>query len=100
VALIWLVYASGINGYMLPWDKLAQFVTVASAEWLDWLPIFGGALMRNFMYFGSVSDRFFSLLSFMHIGLPLVVLMVMWIHVQRVPKAAPPAASHRHLACC
>jgi len=87
VALIWLVYASGINGYMLPWDRLAQFVIVGSFEWLDWLPSFGGTLMRNFIYADSVGDRFFSLLSFVHIGLPLIVLLLMWVHVQRVPKA-------------
>jgi CDP-4-dehydro-6-deoxyglucose reductase, E3 len=87
VALIWLVYISGINGYMLPWDRLAQFVIVTSFEWLDWLPSFGGTLMRNFVHANSVGDRFFSLLSFMHIGLPLVVLLLMWVHVQRVPKA-------------
>ena len=87
VMLIWMVYATGINGYMLPWDQLAQFVTVTSFEWLDWLPSFGGTLMRNFIYSSAVGDRFFTLLSFMHLGLPLVVLMVMWIHVQRVPKA-------------
>ena len=87
VALVWGVYISGINGYMLPWDRLAQFVIVASFEWLDWLPGFGGTLVRNFIYPSSVNDRFFSLLSFMHIGLPLVVLLLMWIHVQRVPKA-------------
>ncbi len=87
VALIWGVYISGINGYMLPWDRLAQFVIVASFEWLDWLPSFGGTLMRNFIHPTSVGDRFFSLLSFMHIGLPLVVLLLMWVHVQRVPKA-------------
>ncbi|MBI5256349.1 MAG: cytochrome b N-terminal domain-containing protein [Burkholderiales bacterium] len=87
VSLIWGVYISGINGYMLPWDKLAQFVIVASFEWLDWLPGFGGTLVRNFIYTTSVNDRFFSLLSFMHIGIPLVVLLLMWIHVQRVPKA-------------
>ena len=87
VFLIWLVYASGINGYMLPWDKLAQFVIIATFEWLDWLPIFDGALIRNFIYQSSVSDRFFSLLAFMHIGIPLVVLLLMWIHIQRVPKA-------------
>ncbi|MEO8347071.1 MAG: 2Fe-2S iron-sulfur cluster-binding protein, partial [Betaproteobacteria bacterium] len=82
----------GINGYMLPWDQLAQFVIVASFEWLDWLPGFGGTLIRNFIYPYSVNDRFFSLLSFMHIGIPLVVLLLMWIHVQRVPKAkiSPP----------
>ncbi len=87
VALVWLIYASGINGYMLPWDKLAQFVIVGTFEWLDWLPTFGGTLMRNFVHADSVGDRFFSLLSFIHIGLPLLVLLLMWVHVQRVPKA-------------
>lgn len=87
VALVWLVYVSGINGFMLVWDRLAQFVIVASFEWLDWLPTFGGALMRNFIYPESVNDRLFSLLAFMHIGVPLLVLLLMWIHVQRVAKA-------------
>ena len=88
VMLIWLVYLSGINGYMLPWDKMAQFVVIASFEWLDWLPMFGGALIRNFIYQASVNDRLFSLLSFIHLGVPLLVLLLMWIHVQRVPKAS------------
>jgi NAD(P)H-flavin reductase/ferredoxin len=93
VALLILVYVSGINGYMLPWDQLAQFVVTASTEWLDWLPLFNGALARNFLYAASVNDRFFSLLSFLHIGLPLGVLALLWIHTQRVPKAhtQPPA---------
>uniref|UniRef100_UPI00333FEE67 FAD-binding oxidoreductase n=1 Tax=Castellaniella defragrans TaxID=75697 RepID=UPI00333FEE67 len=87
ISLLWMVYATGINGYMLPWDQLAQYVTVTSFEWFDWLPIFDGALMRNFLYTEHVGNRFFTLLSFMHVGLPLVVLMVMMIHSQRVPKA-------------
>jgi CDP-4-dehydro-6-deoxyglucose reductase, E3 len=87
VGLLWLVYVSGINGYMLPWDQLAQFVVLASAEWLDALPLFNGALARNFLYVTSVTDRLFSLLSFLHIGLPLGVLALLWIHTQRVPKA-------------
>lgn len=87
VVLIALVYVSGANGYMLPWDRLAQFVTQASFEWLDWLPGFGGTLIRNFIYPTSVSNRLFSLLVFIHIGVPLLALLVMWVHVQRVPKA-------------
>jgi len=94
IALIWLVYASGINGYMLPWDRLAQFVVVTSFEWLDWLPSFGGTLIRNFIYPSSINDRLFSLLAFMHIGIPLLLLLMLWVHVQRVPKARtqPPRA--------
>jgi CDP-4-dehydro-6-deoxyglucose reductase, E3 len=92
VILLWLVYISGINGYMLPWDSTAQFVTVATAEWLDWLPVFKGALVRNFITPDAVNDRLFSLLSFLHIGLPLGVLGLLWIHTQRVPgaKTHPP----------
>jgi CDP-4-dehydro-6-deoxyglucose reductase, E3 len=93
VILLWLVYVSGINGYMLPWDRLAQFVVVASSEWLDALPIFNGTLARNFLYDAGVGDRLFSLLSFLHIGLPLAVLLLLWIHTQRVARAhtQPPA---------
>jgi NAD(P)H-flavin reductase/quinol-cytochrome oxidoreductase complex cytochrome b subunit/ferredoxin len=87
VVLLWLVYIAGINGFMLPWDRLAQFVTQASFEWLDWLPGFDGRLIRNFILPEHVSDRLFSLLVFIHIGVPLVTLLLMWVHVQRVPKA-------------
>ncbi len=87
VALIWLVYVSGINGYMLPWDRVAQFVVVATFEWLDALPTFGGSLMRNFIYASSVNDRLFSLLAFIHIGVSLLLLLLLFVHVQRVPKA-------------
>jgi NAD(P)H-flavin reductase/ferredoxin len=88
VVLLWGVFAAGVNGYMLPWDKLAQFVTQASFEWFDWLPGMGGSLSRNFMVDSNVSDRLFSLLVFIHIGVPLLTLLLMWVHVQRVPKAA------------
>lgn len=87
VAALWLVYASGINGYMLVWDRLAQFVVTATAEWFDALPVFQGALMRNFVTPEGITDRFFSLLSFIHIGIPLGVLVLLWVHTQRVPKA-------------
>ena len=92
VFLIWLTYASGINGYMLPWDRLAQLVATGTAEWLDWFPLFAGSLARNFAFQGSVNDRLFSLLSFLHIGIPLGLLIVMWVHTQRVPRAktSPP----------
>jgi len=94
VPLLWLVYASGIGGYWLVWDNQAQFSLIATAEWLDWLPLFGDPLVRNFIAGGSVSDRFFSLLIFLHIGIPLVLLLGMWVHIQRIsqPRTNPPRA--------
>lgn len=92
VVLLWLTFASGVNGYMLPWDRLAQFVVTATTEWFDALPVIGGSMTRNFISNANVSDRLFSLLSFLHIGLPLGVLAVLWVHTQRVPgaKTNPP----------
>jgi len=92
VPLVWLAYASGIGGYWLVWDQLAQFSIVATAEWLDWLPLGAEAIVRNFI--GAVDDRFFSLLIFLHIGIPLLLLAGMWLHIQRIARArtSPPRA--------
>jgi len=92
LVLLWLVYLAGINGYMLPWDRLAKFTVIATAEWLDWLPLFNGTLVRNFIFEENVNDRLFSLLSFIHIGVPLAILALLWVHTQRVPQArtSPP----------
>ncbi|HLB14115.1 MAG TPA: hydrogenase iron-sulfur subunit [Burkholderiales bacterium] len=87
VVLIAFVYASGIGGYWLVWDEVAQFSLTATAEWLDWLPLFGLALVRNFLESGQLTDRFYSLLVFLHIGIPLFLLAGMWLHIQRVVHA-------------
>lgn len=102
VLLLWLVYLAAVNGYWLPWDKLAQFSAVASAEFLDALPIFSAPLVRNFLEQGSVSDRFFSLLSFAHIGIPLGAFIIIWVHTQRVPQAKtnPPQQVTIALVAC
>jgi coenzyme F420-reducing hydrogenase delta subunit/ferredoxin len=41
-----------------------------------------------------VSDRLFSLLIFLHIGIPLALLAAMWVHLQRLsrPASNPPRA--------
>ncbi|MBI5658761.1 MAG: cytochrome b N-terminal domain-containing protein [Nitrosomonadales bacterium] len=87
IVLLLLLFISGINGYWLVWDRLAQFVAVASSEFLDWLPIFASPLVRNFLTPDSVNDRFFSMLAFAHIGIPLVMLIFIMVHTQRVSGA-------------
>ena len=85
------VYLSGLGGYWLVWDSVAQYSLVATAEWLDALPSLG-ELARNFDVGANVTDRFFSLLVFLHIGIPLLLLAMMWLHLQRLtrPATSPP----------
>jgi ferredoxin/coenzyme F420-reducing hydrogenase delta subunit len=87
VPLLWFVYMSGITGYWLVWDKLAQYVAQTSTELLDALPIFAEPIARNFLTPESLSSRFFTLLVFLHIAIPLILLLAMWIHIQRISLA-------------
>lgn len=87
-----LVIVCGISGYWLVWDRLAQYVAIKSTEFFDWLPIFGTPVAANFLRPESLDDRFFSLMIFIHIAAPLILLFILWIHLQRVtrPRINPP----------
>ncbi len=87
VAIIWFVYASGITGYWLVWDELAQYVALRTSEWLDALAVFGAPIARNFVHDSALSGRFFTLMAFIHIAVPLFLLFMMWWHTQRLTAA-------------
>lgn len=93
-ALLPLAAVSAIGGFWLNWDRLGQFSAIATAEWLDALALFANPLARNFLGSESVSDRLFSLLVFVHVGVPLLLLFGLWFHIQRITRAAvfPPRA--------
>ncbi|MDM8566204.1 hydrogenase iron-sulfur subunit [Candidatus Halobeggiatoa sp. HSG11] len=83
---LWLMILLGISGYWLVWDQLAQYVAIGSSQLLDALPIFSGAMSRNFLS-GNLSDRFFTLMAFVHLlGLPVMLVFGLWIHVKRLTK--------------
>ena len=93
VPLIWIVLWLGISGYWMVWDQLAQYVAVSTARLLDVLPIFTDPMSRNFLDNASVSDRFFTLIAFIHlIGLPLFLVLGLWFHLLRIrlPRINPP----------
>lgn len=93
VPLLWMVFPLGITGYWLVWDELAQYVAIASSELLDWLPIFTDPMARNFLTPESLSDRFFTLMAFLHlIGIPIFLVFGIWFHLLRIsrPRVNPP----------
>ncbi len=94
VPLLVLVFVSAIGGFWLNWDQLGQFSAMATAEWLDWLPLFASPLTRNFLSVAAVNDRLFSLFVFVHLGVPLLLVFALWFHIQRIARAAvfPPRA--------
>lgn len=94
IPLAWLLWAAGLTGLWLLWDERALYSVTATAEWLQALPLAGELLARNFLTQGAMNDRFFSLILFVHIGVPLLLLGSVWIHVQRMSQVRiwPPRA--------
>ncbi len=71
---------------------VGQDVAIVSTEWLDRLAILGKPIARNFLSPGTLDSRFFTLMIFMHIAVPLFALFVLWLHLARVtkPRINPP----------
>ncbi len=85
VPTLWMVVTLGITGYWLVWDELAQYVAVGSARLMDALPIFSGAMTRNFVSGGMTDRFFFILIEFLHLlGQPLILVFMLWLHVKRL----------------
>lgn len=87
-AVLPLIAVSAIGGFWLNWDRLGQFSAIATAAWLDSLPLLAHPLARNFIGTASVSDRLFSLFVFVHLGAPLLLVFGLWFHLQRLTRAA------------
>lgn len=94
IPLVWLLWIAGLTGLWLLWDERALYSVTATAEWLQTLPLSDDLLVRNFLTPEALNDRFFSLIVFVHIGVPLLLLGGLWIHVERVSRARiwPPRA--------
>ena len=94
IPLLGFIYICGITGYWLVWDKLAQYIALATSEWLDALPFFGEPIANNFLDSTTLGSRFFTLMVFIHIFGPLFMLLLMWVHIQRHTGARvnPPRA--------
>lgn len=86
VLLLVPLYASGIGGFWLAWDRLALFSATATAEWIDVLGLTSEPIVRNFLSGEQVVDRLFTLFVFLHIGIPLLLLAGLWLHVQRLSR--------------
>ncbi len=88
VPLVGFVFACAVGGFWINWDQLGQFSAVATAEWLDALPMLSTPLARNVLSNAAVSDRLFSLFIFVHLGVPLLLLFGLWFHIQRLTRVA------------
>ena len=80
------------TGFVMAWDSFGERLARDGARLLDVLPILSEPMSRIFAGDGPVPSAFFFVNLFMHIGLPLAMGMLLWLHVSRVarPVLLPP----------
>jgi len=87
------IWFTGMTGYWMVADTRAQAINQVFVDLIGRLPI-GDALIIN--HLSPVSDSsgwvLFVSLFFVHIGLPLLLILFMWLHIKRLQrgKILPP----------
>jgi len=92
--LLVLLCLCGWTGYVLVWDTFGQSLAREGARILDALPILSEPTSRAFTGERPVPGVFFFVTLFAHIGVPLGMGVVFWLHIKRLerPLLLPPRA--------
>lgn len=84
LGLTWLV---GWTGYWLVWDEVAREVALATASFLDVVPIFVDPMSRAFLTDGGLNSLLFFVVFFLHVLLPLAMAIAAWLHISRLARS-------------
>ncbi len=90
--LLLLLLICGWTGYVMVWDTFGERLAREGARMLDTLPFLSEPTSRAFTGEQPVPTVFFFLNLFAHIGIPLAMGAVFWLHVTRLarPHMLPP----------
>lgn len=92
--LLLLLIGCGWTGFVLVWDSFGAHLARDGARMIDRLPIFSEPIGRAFTGERPVPSVFFFVTLFAHIGIPLAMAVLFWLHVKRLARPAmlPPRA--------
>jgi quinol-cytochrome oxidoreductase complex cytochrome b subunit len=87
VVLTLFVFVCGWTGLVMVWDQQGQYLAQIGARLFDTLPIFTEPIQRSFISNAKLPNSFFFLNLFLHVAVPLGVLLLLLIHVWRLATA-------------
>jgi ferredoxin len=90
--LLLLLFICGWTGFVMVWDTFGGHLARQGARMIDVLPILSEPTGRAFTGEQPIPSVFFFLNLFAHIGVPLAMGVVFWLHVKRLarPMLLPP----------
>jgi ferredoxin len=92
VLLFLLLIACGWTGYVMVWDTFGEHLARDGARMIDSLPVLSEPISRAFTGERPVPSAVFFITLFAHIGIPLAMGVVFWLHIKRLarPTLLPP----------
>ena len=85
-----LMFGAGLacawTGFVMAWDTFGERLARDGARLLDVLPVVSEPVSRIFAGDGPVPSAFFFVNLFMHIGVPLAMGVMLWLHVSRLAR--------------
>lgn len=87
LGLLALFVFVALTGFVMVWDVQGRLLAMEGARLLDALPIFSEPISRAFSGERPMPGAFFFLNYFLHIALPLGMLLFLYIHVSRLARA-------------
>lgn len=88
VLLLLMTFVSGWTGYVMVWDVFGEALAREGARMLDALPVLSEPISRAFTGERPLPGVFFFINLFAHVGVPLGMLVLLWLHTSRVARPA------------
>lgn len=86
--LLVLLFFCGWTGYVMVWDTFGELLAREGARLIDALPVLSEPTGRAFTGEQPVRTMLFFANLFAHVGIPLGMGVVFWLHVRRLQRPA------------
>lgn len=86
--LLLLLFFCGWTGYVMVWDTFGELLAREGSRMMDALPLLSEPTGRAFTGEQPVRTVFFFVNLFAHVGIPLGMAVVFWLHVRRLQRPA------------
>ncbi len=94
VVLLLITFIIGLSGYLMIWDQQAVALTQVTFNLLRHIPLIGNQVVEFFMAGSMITDYTLTRFMFLHLGIPLLMMFMLWLHYMRItrPVSEPPLA--------
>lgn len=86
VILLTILFTVGLTGYMMIWDQNSVNLTYATVNFLAKFPVIGQSLAEFLMNGKIISDYTMTMMLFLHLAIPVLMMFFLWMHYLRITR--------------